>query len=127
MLEANTLWELVERRADATPDGRMLLDESGRVLTFTEFRTEAERVAAGLLAMGIGEGTTVSWQLPTRIETVVLSMALARLGAVQNPILHVYREREVGFALRQLRPRVFVVPRVWRDFDFESMARALIA
>ncbi len=25
-------------------------------------------------------------------------MALARLGAVQNPIIHIYREREVGFA-----------------------------
>ena len=51
--------------------------------------------------MGVSTGSIVSWQLPTRIDTVVLSIALARLGAVQNPIIHLYREREVGFALRQ--------------------------
>ncbi|HAM01900.1 MAG TPA: cyclohexanecarboxylate-CoA ligase, partial [Acidimicrobiaceae bacterium] len=82
-------WELVERRAAATPDRRMLLDEADRVVTFAGFRDRCERVAAGLHALGIGPGTPVSWQLPSRIETVVLSMALARLGAVQNPILHI--------------------------------------
>jgi len=60
--------------------------------------------------LGVGEGTVVSWQLPTRVDTVVLSMALARLGAIQNPILHLYREREVGFALRQTNSELFCVP-----------------
>jgi acyl-CoA synthetase (AMP-forming)/AMP-acid ligase II len=127
MIEANTMWELLERRVEATPDAPMLLDESGRTVTFAAFRAEAEGVAAGLLAKGIGGGTTVSWQLPTRIDTVVLCMALSRLSVVQNPILHVYREREVGFALRQLQPRTFLVPGTWRGFDFEQMARGIVA
>ena len=53
-----------------------------------------ERVAAGLFEAGVREGTRVSWQLPTRIDTVLLSVALSRLGAVQNPIIALYRERE---------------------------------
>ena len=61
--------------------------------------------------MGVGPSTPVSWQLPTRIETIVLSMALARLGVVQNPIIHIYREREVAFALAQTRRRVLLRPR----------------
>jgi cyclohexanecarboxylate-CoA ligase len=125
--EPRTLWGLLEQRVAATPDAVMLVDEADRSVTYGEFRDRAERVAAGLHALGVEEGTTVSWQLPTQIDTVVVSMALARLGAVQNPILHVYREREVGFALRQLRPRLMIVPGVWRDFDFEAMVRALIA
>ena len=32
---------------------------------------------------------------------MVLFGALRRLGAVQNPILPIYREREVGFIVRQ--------------------------
>ena len=72
--------------------------------------------------MGITTGSVVSWQLPTRIDTVVLSAALARLGAVQNPIIHLYREREVGFALRQTGAALFVVPGTWRDIDFGAMA-----
>src|SRR5208283_3488020 len=68
-------------------------------------------------------GSVVSWQLPTRIDTVVLSIALSRLGAVQNPIIHLYREREVGFALRQTGSRLFFVPGEWRGTDFAALAR----
>ena len=75
----------------------------------------AERVAAGLQALGVEPGTTVTWQLPTRIDTVLVSLALARLGAVQNPVLHLYREREVAAVLRQSRPDFYLVPGVWRD------------
>src|SRR5437763_2846965 len=126
MIEGRTLWELLERRVGETPEGRMLLDEGGNTLTFSEFKRRAEQVAAGLHERGIGEATTVSWQLPTRMDTVVLSMALARLGAVQSPILHVYREREVRFALEQLQPRIFAVPGTWKGFDFEEMARRIV-
>ena len=100
----------------------MLVDESDRQITFGEFRDRCEVVAAGLHAMGVGPSTPVSWQLPTRIETIVLSMALARLGVVQNPIIHIYREREVAFALAQTGAEFFFVPGVWKDFDYVAMA-----
>ncbi|HEY1828842.1 MAG TPA: AMP-binding protein [Acidimicrobiales bacterium] len=123
---ARTLWELTERRAEASPDQPMLISADGEIVTFGQFRDRALRAAAGLHAMGVGPGSVVSWQLPTRINTVVLSLALSRLGAVQNPIIHLYREREVGFALRQTGATLFVVPGVWRDIDFVAMAeRAL--
>jgi cyclohexanecarboxylate-CoA ligase len=123
---ASSLWELLERRAEATPDARVLGDEAGREVTFAGLRDAAERVAAALHGRGVTRGDVVAWQLPTRIDTIVLSLALCRLGAVQNPILHVYREREVGFALRQLVPKVVVTAGKWRDFDFTEMTRALV-
>ena len=104
---ARTMWELVDRRATASGDRPMLIDAAGTVLTFGAFRDRAEAVAAGLAARGVEPGTVVSWQLPTRIDSIVLSIALSRLGAVQNPIIHLYREREVGFALRQTGSRLF--------------------
>jgi acyl-CoA synthetase (AMP-forming)/AMP-acid ligase II len=124
---ARTMWELVERRAHASPDQPMLIGPDGARLTFGEFRDRAERVAAGLHALGVGDGSVVSWQLPTRIDTIVLSLALSRLGAIQNPIIHLYREREVGFALRQTGASLFVVPRSWRDIDFPAMAERALA
>jgi acyl-CoA synthetase (AMP-forming)/AMP-acid ligase II len=127
LLEARTIWELVRRRAGLSGDRVMLLDTSGRRVGFGEFAGQVEAVAAGLLALGIRPGTRVTWQLPTRIGSVVTSMALARLGAVQNPILHLYREREVGAVLRQSRPEFFIVPGVWRDRDFTAMAEQLAA
>ena len=120
--QARTMWELIQRRAEASPDRLMLIDEHGRTLTFAQFRDRAERVAAGLAEIGVGESTPVSWQLPTRIDTVVLSAALSRLGAVQNPIIHLYRQREVAFALAQTRASLLVIPTTWRGFDYEAMA-----
>jgi cyclohexanecarboxylate-CoA ligase len=127
LLEAPTIWELVRRRAELSAGRDMLIDPAGRRVTFDQLVTLAESTAAGLFAQGIGPGTLVTWQLPTRIDSVVVSMALARLGAVQNPVLHLYREREVGAVLRASRPQFVLVPGVWRDRDFGAMAKTLAA
>ncbi|WP_436787748.1 class I adenylate-forming enzyme family protein [Yinghuangia sp. YIM S10712] len=123
--DAKTLWGLVERRAAASPDVPMLLDPDDRKVTFGEFKAWAERVAAGYHALGIGAGTRVTWQLPTRIESIVAATALARLGAVQNPIIPFYREKEVGFCLRQTNAEFYLTPGVWKGFDFTAMGEAL--
>ena len=125
--DAQTFWELVTARAAASPDHPMLLDADDRSVSFGEFARRAERVAAGFHAAGIGPGTVVSWQLPTRIETILTSMALARLGAVQNPIIHIYREREVGFVLQDAAAEYVIVPGEWRDFDYTAMVRGIVA
>jgi acyl-CoA synthetase (AMP-forming)/AMP-acid ligase II len=127
MLEGRTLWDLVEARAAASPDARMAVDESGREMTFAEFRDRSERVAAALLARGVGPGSVVTWQLPTWFESMVLVAALARLGATQNPILHIYREREVGFCVRQAAASLLVVPSTFGGFDFGAMADGIAA
>jgi cyclohexanecarboxylate-CoA ligase len=136
LLEAPTIWELVRRRAELSADRDMLIDPGvpgapparpGRRVTFGQLATLAESAAAGLFAQGIGPGTLVTWQLPTRIDSVVVSMALARLGAVQNPVLHLYREREVAAVLRQSKPQFVLVPGVWRDRDYGAMAKTLAA
>ncbi|HLW18001.1 MAG TPA: AMP-binding protein [Actinomycetota bacterium] len=125
MLEVGNFWDLIERRARLTPDARMAVDETGRVMTFAQYRNDAERAAAGLQDMGIGRGTVVSWQLPTWLESFVLCAALSRLEAIQNPILPIYREREVGFIARQAKTKLLIVPSVWRNFAFEEMARGI--
>ncbi|WEH17268.1 AMP-binding protein [Streptomyces sp. VNUA24] len=121
---SRTLWELLDRRAGLTPDRPVLLQDD-RAVSFGELRARAERVAAGLYDRGVRPGTVVAWQLPTRIETVLLSLALARLGAVQSPVIPFYRDREVGFALRESKAEFFAVPGEWRGFDHTEMAGRL--
>ncbi|MFE7129961.1 class I adenylate-forming enzyme family protein [Streptomyces sp. NPDC057638] len=122
--DCRTLWELTDRRARLTPHRPALL-QGERRLTFGELRGRAERVAAGLYARGVRPGSTVAWQLPTRIETVVLTLALARLGAVQSPVIPFYREREMGFALRASGAEHVAVPGVWRGYDHTALAERL--
>ena len=123
-----TLWELVEARAEATPDATMAIDEAGRTMTFAGYRDWCERVAAGLATTyGVGEDTRVSWVLPSRFEALVLAGALSRLGAVQNPILPIYRHREVSFITAQSGAALLVVPGEFRNFDFAAMATEVTA
>jgi acyl-CoA synthetase (AMP-forming)/AMP-acid ligase II len=121
------MWSLVEKRAAASPDALMLLDDRGRSLTYEQYRTAAVRTAAGLAEQGVGPGTPVSWQLPTVLEAAVLLAALSRLGAVQNPLVPILRRREVGFIVSQTGADLLIVPGVWRSFDYEAMARDVAA
>lgn len=122
-----SFWAAIAARADATPDTEMMVDERGRRMTYGQYRNAAEKFAAHLAGRGIGEGSVVTWQLPTWIESVVVVGALARLGAVQNPVMPIYRERELAFVTTQAASRLLIVPPVWRGFDYPAMAVAVAA
>jgi len=117
--EPVTVWGLVTRAAEDHPGRVVFRDGRGRTLTTVELRDAAERVAAGL---GVQPGDVVSWQLPTILESVVLLAALARIGAVQNPIIPILREQEVRHITTTIGTRLLVVPEVWRGFSHGAMA-----
>jgi len=123
MSEELGLWGLVEQLAGQQPDHQVAVDEEGRSLTAREFRDAAERAAAGLHAMGVTTDTSVSWMLPTWLESAALVVALARLGAVQNPILPILGPREMRFITNQAGAQLFIVPSVWRDRPYADEAR----
>lgn len=122
---AQTYWDLVEAASQSHPDRVVLVDDFGRSLTNAQLRDAAQSTAAALAERGVGEGTVVSWQLPTTLETMAVMVALTRLGAVQNPVLPIWRESEVRFATAQLGTEVIIVPGVWRGFDHVALARQL--
>ncbi|WP_050460691.1 class I adenylate-forming enzyme family protein [Herbaspirillum autotrophicum] len=109
LLDAPTLWQLVQQRVALTPDVTMLIEDD-RKWTFRQFAEAVEHAASGLHQRGIGAGTEVMWQLPTRVSTVIFSFALARLGAIQNPIIHLYGKKELSAILAQSNAPFYVVP-----------------
>ena len=121
------LWELVEARAEATPEAVLGIDAAGRRLNAAGLKDDAERAAAGLLALGVATDTPVSWMLPTWLESTVLVAALSRLGAVQNPMLPILGSRELAFITNQTAARVLVVPATWRGRDYAADAHRVAA
>ncbi|MCU1502959.1 MAG: putative O-succinylbenzoate--CoA ligase, partial [Ilumatobacteraceae bacterium] len=126
-LSTDDLWTLLEVRAAATPDLVLAMDADGGELRARAWKTRAERVAAALHARGVRAGTVVSWQLPNRFDSFVLTSALSRLGAVQNPLVPILRQREVGFICRQTGASMLIVPSTFRSFDHAAMAAAVAA
>jgi cyclohexanecarboxylate-CoA ligase len=118
-------WALIANAAQRQPNRSLLADDYGRSLSARQLHDAASATAAALAQRGIGAGTVVSWQLPTTLETVVVMAALTRLGAVQNPIIPLLRERELSFITGQLATEFLVVPELWRGFDHGELARSL--
>ncbi|WP_264021485.1 class I adenylate-forming enzyme family protein [Mycolicibacterium pyrenivorans] len=121
----NTYWNLVDEAARSRPSHVVLSDDYGRELTTRDLRDAGLRTAAALAGWGITAGTVVSWQLPTTLETMVVMVALARLGAVQNPILPIWRKNEVTHAQSQIGAQVYIVPRAWRGYDHAALAQQM--
>ncbi|GLZ84471.1 cyclohexanecarboxylate-CoA ligase [Metapseudomonas resinovorans] len=125
LLEAPTLWALLQRRVVLSPQAIMLIDGHRRLrLTFAQALDISARLAAGFQQRGIGPGSVVTWQLPTGITAVMTALALARLGAVQNPIISLYGEREVRCVLERNRSDFLLVPDA-KERDFPAMAQRI--
>ncbi|KND57041.1 Long-chain-fatty-acid-CoA ligase [Candidatus Paraburkholderia schumanniana] len=103
--------------------------ESGLTTRFTyrEMASMADRIAIGLVRLGVGRNDVVSMQLPNWWQFTLTYLACSRIGAVLNPLMHIFRERELAFMLDHSESRVLIVPRVFRGFDFGQMATNLRA
>lgn len=101
--------------------------ESGAVQRFTyrEMARMADRIAVGLSRLGVGRNDVVACQLPNWWQFTLTYLACSRIGAVMNPLMHIFRERELSFMLRHGEAKVLIAPRTFRGFDFEAMAAGL--
>ena len=96
-----------------------------RSFTYRELATMADRVAMGLSKLGVGANDVVACQLPNWWQFTVTYLACSRLGAVINPLMHIFREHELNFMLRHGEAKVLIAPQSFRGFDFEKMVRAI--
>jgi len=89
-------------------------------ITYLRWRELSDALAAGLLARGIGFEDIVSVQLPNWPEMCLLQIALARIGAVIQPMHIVYRQREMASMLRFCESAAVIVPGEFAGFDFAA-------
>lgn len=121
---------LVHRAVATTPDKPALVDcraggSAARRLSYAELGDRVARAAAALQGLGVRAGDFVAVQLPNWWQFVVVALAANRIGAVVNPLMPIFRERELSYMLGFAEAKVLVVPKVFRGFDHAAMARAL--
>jgi acyl-CoA synthetase (AMP-forming)/AMP-acid ligase II len=102
-----TMWGLIEAAAEEHPERVLFSDGRGHSLTASALRARSEAVAAGL---GVRPGEVVSWQLPNGLDAIVVMAALARVGAVQNPVIPILGERDVRLITEQVGTSTFIGP-----------------
>ncbi len=82
------------------PDKEALVVPYQKVrLTYAEFAAEVDRVARGLLALGVNRGDRIGIWSPNNAEWVLVQFATARIGAILVNINPAYRTSELEYAL----------------------------
>lgn len=120
----------LDRCIAQVPDKTAIIDlnsmqGTGCRLSYREFGDLVERIAVGLAELGVEKDDVVACQLPNWWQFTALAFASWRIGAVINPMMPIFREREVKFMLGFAESKVFVVPREFRGFDHPAMVRAM--
>jgi cyclohexanecarboxylate-CoA ligase len=121
-----TLLDHLARAVAARPDRTAIVarrseDGASRRITYAGLDRLSTLVALSLRERGVGRGDVVSFQLPNWWEFPVLHLACLKLGAVSNPLMVIFRERELGFMLALAEAKVLVVPARFRGFDHPAM------
>jgi cyclohexanecarboxylate-CoA ligase len=101
--------------------------KSERTFSYQQLWDMTNKIALGLKQLGVVQNDVVSCQLPNCWEFTLLYLACSRIGAVLNPLMPIFRERELEFMLKHGEAKVFVVPRTFRNFDHEQLANQLKA
>ncbi|PHQ25011.1 cyclohexanecarboxylate-CoA ligase [Marinobacter guineae] len=96
-------------------------------LTYRELNETVTRMAAGLAGMGIEKGDVVACQLPNWWQTTALHLACMRIGAILNPLMPIFRERELRFMLKHGEAKLLVIPKIFREFNYEAMVDGIKA
>ena len=99
----DTVAEVLSTRAGDHPDRELFLFE-GRRVSYGEFESWTRAVAAALVERGVRPGDRVLIQLPNCLEALVMQAAAFRAGAVDVPVVPIYREHEMRQILADCRP-----------------------
>jgi acyl-CoA synthetase (AMP-forming)/AMP-acid ligase II len=120
-----TLGSYLRQTASDSPHALAVVDGDSRI-SYGELYERARSIAHALKTIGVGRGDVITIDLPNWCEALVAVQATLWLGAVANPIIPIYREREVGFILDQARPKVVIVPHRFRSIDYVEMVGGLV-
>lgn len=95
-------------------------------LSYRQLNERINTIAKSLIHLGVQRSDVVSFQIPNSWEFIAISLACARIGAVANPLMPIFRDRELSYMLKFLESKIFIVPSVYKNFNYEAMAERLL-
>ena len=93
--------------------------------TYQEFRREVDRLATGLLALGIQPGDRVGVWGPNSYEWIVTQFATAKIGAILVNINPAYRLFELDYVLNKVGCKTIIAAEKFKTSEYLNMLNAL--
>ena len=95
----------------------------GERWTYDQLQRRADRLAAGLLALGLYKGDRVGIWAPNRPEWLIAQFATARVGVILVNINPAYRRHELEYALNKVGVKALITARQFKSSDYVGMLR----
>jgi len=94
--------------------------------TYQEYLLEIDRLATGLLKLGVKPGDRIGIWSPNRVEWCLTQYATAKIGAIMVCINPAYRLHELEYALKQVECTVLISAEQFKSSDYLEMLDQLI-
>jgi len=125
-----TILDFLRSAVEKSPDKTALVSfkleqRTEQTFSYQQLWNMTNKIALGLKQLGVEKNDVVACQLPNWWEFTLLYLACSRIGAVLNPLMPIFRERELEFMLKHGESKVFVVPKTFRNFNHEQLANQL--
>ena len=122
-----TLGRQLEFWARETPDHEFLVyPDRGLRWTYRQFDERVNRLAKGLLAIGIGKGDHVGIWAKNVPDWLVFQFACAKTGAVLVTVNTAYKAEELDYILRQSDMKMLGLIDGFRDVDYIEIVNRLV-
>lgn len=121
-----TIGNLFDNTVERFPDHLALVVPHQQVRwTYREYQGQVNRLATGLLALGINPGDRVGIWAPNCYEWCLTQIATAKIGAILVCINPAYRLYELEYALNKVQCRAIISAQLFKSSDYLGMLREL--
>jgi fatty-acyl-CoA synthase len=122
-----TLGQILDRAVTAHPDNEAIIyvDRNFR-LTYREFSQTVDRLAKGLMALGVQKGEKVAIWATNIPYWVALQFATAKIGAILITVNTNYKTSELAYLLKQSETENLFVIDGYQDTDYINTVYELI-
>ena len=125
-LRDETIPELLAAASSSWPNREAVIFPAQNIRwTWAEFARHVDRLAGGLLRLGIGKGDRVGVWSPNRVEWLLTQFATARIGAILVCVNPGYRPYELHYALNKVGCKALVTARSFKSSDYIGMLQGL--
>jgi len=103
----------------------LVIPHQGVRWTYAEYRREIDRLATGLLALGLQPGDRLGIWAPNCYEWCLTQFASARIGAILVCINPAYRTYELEYALNKVQCRALITAESFKTSQYLRMLQEL--
>jgi len=121
-----TIGAVLDKAIARWPETEALVSvEQGIRWTYAELGRRVDRLAAGLLALGLAPGDRVGIWAPNCVEWTLTQFATARTGLIQVNVNPAYRLAELEYTLNKVGIKALISAQAFKTSDYIGMVESL--